>query len=46
MALTIPSQIFGTVAFALNTYAQPEHEKQKNFLWPFPVRLWEATFKI
>jgi len=24
MALTIPSQIFGTVAFALNTYAQPD----------------------
>jgi hypothetical protein len=28
MALTIPSQIFGTVAFALNIYAQPEHKTQ------------------
>jgi hypothetical protein len=34
MALTIPSQIFGMVAFALNTYAQPEHENKK-----FPVAL-------
>ena len=36
MALTNPSQIFGTVAFALTTYPQPEHENKK-FLWPFPV---------
>jgi len=31
MALTIRSQIFGTVALALNTYAQPDM-KEKKFL--------------